>query len=251
VCWLYAMTISPHGELFWRLLRPPSQPKPQQCINEASGMRGAASRLTLMCNTATKSHRRWWWLIHQASLSVWVAVLPQTTRSAFLGNQQQWTFEHVSRERRELVSIPRVLWTNVERWAFAFYFPCWCLVDQMTPHSPLFLSVLLLKCFVCLIAAPTKHKTYTIKWAISIQGFFVICGEFLLSNMFIMHIFIKTKTIQACSNRSTLEETNKQLMWSSSIWFWGGSWVFILIALSSMPKSILLIVRQTTQQSTK
>jgi hypothetical protein len=40
-------------------------------------------------------------------------------------------------------------------------------------------------------------------------------------------------------------------MWSSSIWFWGGSWVFILIALSSMPKSILLIVRQTTQQSTK
>ena len=125
------------------------------------------------------------------------------------------------------------------------------MVDQMRPHSPLFLSVLLLKCFVCLIAAPTKHKTYTIKWAISIQGFFVICGEFLLSNMFIMHIFIKTKTIQACSNRSTLEETNKQLMWSSSIWFWGGSWVFILIALSSMPKSILLIVRQTTQQSTK
>ena len=135
--------------------------------------------------------------------------------------------------------------------SFCIYFPCWCLVDQMTPHSPLFLSVLLLKCFVCLIAAPTKHKTYTIKWAISIQGFFVICGEFLLSNMFIMHIFIKTKTIKACSNRSTLEETNKQLMWSSSIWFWGGSWVFILIALSSMPKSILLIVRQTTQQSTK
>ena len=115
----------------------------------------------------------------------------------------------------------------------------------------LYSSVLLLKCFVCLIAAPTKHKTYTIKWAISIQGFFVICGEFLLSNVFIMHIFIKTKTIKAFSNRSTLEETNKQLMWSSSIWFWGGSWVFILIALSSMPKSILLIVRQTTPQSAK
>jgi hypothetical protein len=34
------------------------------------------------------------------------------------------------------------------------------LVDQMAPRSPLFLSVLLLKWFVCFIAV---HKTHTIK----------------------------------------------------------------------------------------
>ena len=54
----FTVSTSLRQGLFSHLHRPPGCPKRHQYVRDAISMQAAASGRTLMCNTATKSHRR-------------------------------------------------------------------------------------------------------------------------------------------------------------------------------------------------
>ena len=74
LCWLYAMTVSPQRELFWRLFCLPAVQSPTKCDSHAD----------LMCNNELNCHQQgWsrWWLVRQALVKCGMVLLQ---RQSFL-----------------------------------------------------------------------------------------------------------------------------------------------------------------------